>query len=1117
MAIRPAELLQHIRRLATPAVAAETAPDAALLERFVRHRDETAFAALVARQGPMVLRLCRRVLGDAHAAEDAFQATFLVLARKAGSIRRHEALAAWLYGVAYRVASRARRQLREVPTPDLAPASRSTDPLEGVTAREMLTILDEEVQRLPEVYRSPVILCCLEGQTQEAAAAQLGWTRGSLQGRLERGRARLRARLVRRGLTLSVGLLFVEASWASAGVALSPSLFASTIRGAVLVAGGQQAARAGVSAGAARLAEDTLRTMLLAKARIVGALLLMVGLLTGGAGLFAHQFVKAGQPGPQQNEGQALRQEAGGPAPDGPAQVRTDPLGDPLPPGALNRFGTLRLRQGSGASMVLFAPDGKSLASVGTTAAPVRFWDLSTGRLLREHGERRPGGQYGLAFAPDGKSFAVGDIDGQIHVWDVNTGKELRHFRGSSAQVSVLAYSPDGTRLAAASCLKRLPVNVIDSEGSHIIRLWNTADGKELRQLAGHTDWVNTLAFSPDGKTLVSGSDDKTVRCWDPDTGREKQQLRGHQGGVDSVAFSPDGKLLASAGEAEAIRLWEVGTGKEFKRLTHPASWVVFAPEGKTLASADREGARLWDVATGQEIRRFRTDAWGARSVAFSPDGRTLAATGNVIHLWHVATGEEILPRAGHFGGITSLAVAPTGRLVASAGSDCLIRLWEPLTGKEVRVLRGHPSAIRSLALSPDGGSLVSVSQEDGTIRLWDLATGRELRQFMGLDEKESVFLEPAISPDGKLLATAGSTLRVWDMATGKELHRLKGHELTSSVAFSPDGKTLATEGGHDRTIRLWDPAAGKERAHFQIPEGYFSCLTFSPDGRTLASGSPGVVRLWEIASGRERCQIAGPAVGIVSLAFSPSNRSLAAGGWDDNVHVWDTGMGKTLATLTGHEAAVWSVAFSPDGKLLVSGSQDTTALVWDATPWRPADAGAPMPLATDKFREAWERLAGADAPQAWQAIQTLCAVPGQTIPWLRERLRPQTGSVDRQRLRRLVADLDSDQFAIREKAMQELESLGEEAAPVLRETVAGQPSAEVRRRAEELLEKAAKPFLSGEQLQTGRAVEILERIGTPEAQEVLRNLATGRAAAWLTQTAKGSLERLARRSAAAP
>src|SRR5439155_12833667 len=136
--------------------------------------------------------------------EDAFQATFLVLARKAGSIRRHEALAAWLYGVAYRVASRARRQLREVPMPDVAPAGRYTDPLEGVTAREMLTILDEEVQRLPEVYRLPVILCCLEGRTHEEAAAQLGWTRGSLQGRLERGRVRLRARLVRRGLTLSV-------------------------------------------------------------------------------------------------------------------------------------------------------------------------------------------------------------------------------------------------------------------------------------------------------------------------------------------------------------------------------------------------------------------------------------------------------------------------------------------------------------------------------------------------------------------------------------------------------------------------------------------------------------------------------------------------------------------------------------------------------------------------------------------------------------------------------------------------------------------------------------------------------------------------------------------------
>jgi hypothetical protein len=252
-------------------------------------------------------------------------------------------------------------------------------------------------------------------------------------------------------------------------------------------------------------------------------------------------------------------------------------------------------------------------------------------------------------------------------------------------------------------------------------------------------------------------------------------------------------------------------------------------------------------------------------------------------------------------------------------------------------------------------------------------------------------------------------------------------------------------------------------------------------------------------------------------VAFSPSNRCVAAGGWDDNVHVWDTGTGKALATLTGHEAAVWSVAFSPDGKLLVSGSQDTTALVWDATPWRGADLGAPGSLTDEQLRETWERLAKVDALQAWQAIQTLCAVPGKTVPWLRERLRAQTGSVERQHLLRLVADLDSDQFAVREKAMRELESLGEEAIPVLRETVAGQSSAEVRRRAEELLDKAAQPFRSGEQLQQRRAVEILERIGSPEAQEVLRNLAKGRAESWLTQAAKGSLERLARQSAVAP
>src|SRR5262249_3358893 len=270
MPTSPATLLRHLRRLASRH-AADPDADAILLDRFVRRRDEEAFAALVRRHGPMVLCVCRRVLADAGAAEDAFQATFLVLARKAATVRPREALASWLHGVAYRVALKARsdgarRQYREMPTPELAPLDPRPDPLAELTARELLTAVDEEVRQLPEVYRLPVILCCLEGRTREEAARLLGWTPGSVKGRLERGRERLHARLVRRGLTLTAALAAVEAARGPTPAGVPASLAGQAARAALAFAAGRREATRAVL-----LAEEVLRGAALARLRGLAA------------------------------------------------------------------------------------------------------------------------------------------------------------------------------------------------------------------------------------------------------------------------------------------------------------------------------------------------------------------------------------------------------------------------------------------------------------------------------------------------------------------------------------------------------------------------------------------------------------------------------------------------------------------------------------------------------------------------------------------------------------------------------------------------------------------------------------------------------------------------------
>ncbi len=1074
--------LRHVRALVAPGAGA----DAELLHAWLSRRDEAAFAALVRRHGPLVLNVCRRTLGHRQDAEDAFQATFLALARKAASVRT-AALAAWLHGTAYRVALSARRAAAR----RRAHERRSTAPVpQGPAAelawREVQALLEEEVQRLPEKCRTVFVLCCLEGKGRAEVARLLGLREGTVSSRLDRARARLRQRLARRGVTLSGVLTAAALACPADGAA---ALFAATARAACGAAGN-------VPPRVAALVDGALPATFTGK-KLAAALALAAALLAGGVGALAGRDPAAG---PDQPRASAQRPDQPRPA-EAPA-ARADRYGDPLPEGAVARLGTVRFRHGSTVTGLAFTPDGKALVSASYDKT-LRVWDAATGRELRRLPTFR-GSLAGLSASADGRTVAVCEYTGDVFLADTAAGRVTPlPPRPGEFRVCV-ALSPDGKLLAV---------------GASSVRLWDAAAGKPLREWRGHSGQVRRLAFAPDGKVLAGG-DDKTARLWRADTGKETLRLDVGSP-VQALAFSPDGKALAVGGEDGKLRLWELPSGKrlyESPAQGLPVTAAAFAPDGKVVASGVNGLVTLWDAATGKELRRL----WGAgpEAVAFSPDGATLVAGGHActIRLWDVRTGKERpLAATGHQGLVRTVAVARDGRLAATGGGDRLVRLWALPSGKEPRRIDAASTwFLGALALSPDGRT---VATDKG---LWDTATGRfrpgpEGRRtaFQGQDYSVEVI---AFAPDGKTVAMGtrdaqsgkGRMIRLWSADTAREVGHF-GTQPVRALAYAPDGKALAA-GNEDGSVVLWDVAAGRELRRLAGHRREVNSVAFAPDGRLLASSSfDGDLFLWDAATGKQVRRLvrgegrtAGP-VNVLAVAFSPDGRALASAEQPFTsangacVTLWEVATGQVRRRLAGHEGDVNCLAFAGDGRTLVTGSTDTTALVWDL-------AAAPSRKGPE---ELWADLLAPEGAPAWQAICTFAASPAG-VKSLGRRLPPAPPARDEARIARLVQSLDGDDFQERQAATQELAKLGEAAEPALRRALEGKPSAEARRRLERLLEGD-----TAERLRTDRALEALELSRLPEADRVLEALAKGDPEARRTQGAKAALgRRLATRAA---
>jgi WD40 repeat protein len=796
--------------------------------------------------------------------------------------------------------------------------------------------------------------------------------------------------------------------------------------------------------------------------------------------LFAHVVLERGSA----DQGQAALPQAG----------RTDSSGDILPPGILARMGTLRWRHGEPVATLVFAPEGRALASAGGDV--VRLWDVGTGTELQQFAHDLV---CAVAFSRDGKTLATASGTGTLCLWQTATGKQLQGFGGGyQGKVHALAFSPDGKFLASGNA-------------DRIVRLWEVATGKEVRQYAGHEGQVFAVAFSPDGKFLAAGS--KGLRLWEVDTGKLAAQFGGEYL-ITTVGFSDTGQELAAGEEDQQVRFWDLTSRKEVRKF-RGGRGVALAVDARHWASVGKDHTvRLGTPNADQERRGFAIRDGDADLLALSPDGKRLASVGanGVIRVWDVATGKEPLASHGHQGRVAFVAYAPDGRSVTTGSADGTLCQWDAATGKERPRLQRLVASRQILAVSADG-KLLAYRDQDRSVRLWNCAEGKELQRWAG--PEDDLACCAAFSPDCATVALGypNHPLRLVDLASPNKSSRSPGPRSIQGLVFSPDDKTLAFV-AEDGKFHFWDLARDTEIAQTNEARTHGPAI-FSPDGRQLASCMEGgIICVWETATGKELRQYQGHPDVTCALAFSPDGRVLASGGADPFVRLWETASGQGLRRLAGHRGPVTAVAFAPDGLTLVSGSTDTTLLLWDLGRSRSAE---PVRLEPARLESLWTTLAGGDGSKAYDAIWTMTAAPKDSLPFLLDRLQLFFGA-DQERITRMIADLDHDEFSTRERATADLMQLGKLADPMLRKALAKPPSLEVQRRIERILQKikGGVPWAQ-ERLRLVRLMEVLEKIGTAEARQGLEKLAQRAPEPDLKQEASAALERLARRTSRAP
>jgi WD40 repeat protein/serine/threonine protein kinase len=574
--------------------------------------------------------------------------------------------------------------------------------------------------------------------------------------------------------------------------------------------------------------------------------------------------------------------------------------------------------------------------------------------LLTFPGQAAPLSQ--LALSRDGKRLATGSTDGVVKVWDTQTARELMSFERKGDWIHFLEFDTDDREVLAG-------FSRTGADARDVVQLWRSKNAAEvtirheLARISSHVlspdrrsvaGFVNLAHFSlsADDKRELAGTDDKVIRICACDTGREILTLRGHTAGINQVVFRPDGKLLASASDDGTVKLWDAETGREtltLKGQDKAVRSVSLSPDGKRLAfgSADNT-VKVWDVAEGREQLTLQHVLSAGVEVRFSPDSQLLASHGGgVLRLWDAQSGQQLasLPEPGQNETIGTWGFSSDGRQVATSSWDRTITVRQARTGKVLARLRGHGGEIQSVLFSSDGRRLYS-DAADGKIKVWEVGATRN--PILKLAHPGGEVL--AFSPDGRRLASAGfagesnesaADVRFWDPATGQLLSSWKAQEKISDLAFRPDGAQLALLDWR-QDVEVREVATGRKLFTLQEPRDRQAVesmrVVYSSDGRYLANSSDvltGKVTVWDARSGQKVLSLLNPG-NEASLAFHPDSRRLACGS-RDTVTIWDIRTGAEVLTIHWPAANVLSLAFSPDGRWLVGGTEHDQIRFWDA------------------------------------------------------------------------------------------------------------------------------------------------------------------------------------------